>query len=57
MLAIKEMGLDYQKWRDGEYSKEVMEEVRAFYDLKTLVEAHTKDAEAQEMERRSRKKK
>lgn len=57
MLAIKEMGLDYQKWRDGEYSKEVMEEVRAFYDLKMLVEAHTKDAEAQEMERRSRKRK
>lgn len=53
--ACVAMGLDYEKWRYGGYTREFMDEVLAFHDMSKLIETNIKDAEAAESKKNSRK--
>lgn len=50
-------GLDYEKWRYGGYTRELMDEVLAWHDLTMQIETHVKDAEALESKRQAKKSK
>lgn len=50
-------GLDYYLWRTGEYPDWLKAEVTAWHRLTGLITAHTKSAEAKEIEKRQKSKK
>lgn len=49
-------GLDWWKWRSGQYSLSFMIETIASFRIRRLIETHAKDAEQTEQERRAKKK-
>lgn len=49
-------GLDYSRWIGGDYSREVMDAVLAWYDLSRLIEANIEDERSREMKKGRRKK-
>jgi hypothetical protein len=48
-------GLDYSKWRDGGYERDLMDEVLAWHDLTGLINSHVEDAKAAEMKKSQKK--
>lgn len=49
-------GLDYHAWRNDFYEQDFKSEVVAWHQMKGLIEAHIKSAEAKHMEKRTGKK-
>lgn len=48
-------GLDYHTWRSGGYTQEFKGEVTAWHQMKGLIEAHAKAAEAKAVKIRGKK--
>jgi len=48
-------GLNYHMWRSDGYTQEFKGEVVAWYQMKGLIEAHVKAAEARAMKQKSKK--
>ncbi len=53
--ACIEAGLDPGRWMAGEYARDLMARVVAWYRLKASIEAHVEDARARAIERQQKK--